>query len=170
MRPSVIGSRPLQVTFAAVLVLVAGCSNQDNPALPSAPEPAASALVTEPGIPIEVREDADQVGVLDAIKLNGASLEGRNIKVSVSYSGGCETHTIRALASTCMRASYPGQVYVYLQHDAAGDDCEKLIREEIAFDVTPLLEFFNIQNPEDRFYIRVITPDAETRPLVLIEP
>jgi hypothetical protein len=170
MRPSF--SSPLHAALPVWLVLFTGCGSADPPTRPSIPEPAAVVQTVEPGIPIEVREDAIQVGMMDPISLHAATREGMNIKVSVSYRGG-ETHRVRALAGTCFYASYPGQIYVFLQHDAAGDASEELVEQEIAYDMRPVFEYFDVENQP--FYLRVITPsfrdqDPNGSRMVLIEP
>jgi hypothetical protein len=170
MRPS----RLVPAIFLTLFVFTTGCGSEDPPTRPS-PEPAAAATQVAPGIPIEVREDADRVGMLDPITLHAASREGMNVNVTVSYRGG-ETHVVRALASTCVRLSYPPQVFVYLQHDAAGDASDGLVEQELAYDLRPIIEYQRAQGwAIEPFYVRVITPAyGDNSPSgsksVLIEP
>ena len=156
MRPSNIASRPLHALVAAMLLGFTGCGSDDPPSRPS--------LSIEPGVPVEVREDADQVGMMDPINLEAASREGTNLKVIVSY-GGCQVHAIRALVDTGIRESYPATIYVYLQHDGGGERCEKLLRQELSYDVRPIFELMKSQGLEGQpFSARVITPAVLTDP------
>src|SRR5262245_38818027 len=109
-------SRSLHMAFLATLVLFTGCGSDDPPTRADTP--------VEPGIPVEVRADANQVGLKDPILLDQASQDGMNLKVKVSY-GGCyhAFHPVRALASTAIFETYPLTIDVYLQHDGQGEMC-----------------------------------------------
>ena len=159
MRPSSIRSRSIHVLILGALLFLIGCGDEDSPTRP----PAANAPV-EPGTPVEVREDAREAGLLDPITLQAASREGINLKVNVSY-GGCEVHTIRALASTGILASDPATIDIYLQHDGNPVDCEMLLRQELSFDVRPIFDFMESQGMGGQpFSARVMTPAALTDP------
>ncbi|HET9253460.1 MAG TPA: hypothetical protein VFP58_15205 [Candidatus Eisenbacteria bacterium] len=166
MHRPVTTSRSLHTLFAAMLFLVPGCG-EDPPTRP----PAANVSV-EPGTPVEIRDDADQVGMMDPITLEAASREGTNLKVTVSY-GGCRVHRIRALVDTGIRESYPVTIYVYLQHDDDGERCAMAIRQELSYDARPIFDWLKSQGIE-RFSARVITPAVLTDPSasmrVLFEP
>jgi len=142
--------------FLATLILLTGCGSDDPPTRPSTP--------VVPGTPVEVREDAREVGLLDPITLHAASREGTNLKVLVTY-GGCRVHTVRALASTGILASYPATIDIYLQHDRNGENCDMLLRQELSFDVRPIFDWMESQGLKDQpFSARVMTPAVLTDP------
>lgn len=156
MRPSNIASRSLRALFAALLLGFTACGKDDPPSRP--------ALPIEPGVPVEMREDADQVGMMDPIDLHAASRVGTNLNVTVMY-GGCRNHTIRALASTHPRESYPLTIYVYLQHDDNGELCSMAIQEDLSYDMRPIYEWMKSQGlGSGPFFARVITPAVKTDP------
>ena len=162
MRPSSLASRSIRLLILCMSLILIGCGDEDSPTRP----PAANVLV-EPGTPVEVREDAREAGLLDPITLHAASREGTNLKVKVSY-GGCEVHTIRALASTGILASYPATIDIYLQHDRPAVDCDKLLTQELSFDVRPIYEYMESQGMGGQpFSARVMTPAALTDPTTI---
>jgi hypothetical protein len=164
MRPSHIAIRSIHALLTATLLMFTGCGDDDPPTRP----PASNTV--EPGTPVEIREDADEVGLLDPITLEAASREGTNLKVTVSY-GGCRIHTIRALVDTGIRASYPATIYIYLQHDGGGERCEMALRQELSYDVRPIFEMMEAQGLGGQpFSARVITPAPSGSMRVLFEP
>ena len=169
MRPSSIAPRSIRLLILSMLFILIGCGDEDSPTRP----PTANVPV-EPGTPVEVREDAREAGLLDPITLHAASREGTNLKVTVSY-GGCEVHTIRALASTGVLASYPATIDIYLQHDRPEVDCDMLLQQELSFDVRPVFDFMEAKGMGGQpFSAKVMTPAALTDPTkikrVLFQP
>ena len=67
-------------------------------------------------------------------------MENDTLTVTVSYSGGCETHdvTLVAFPSDILPESYPVHLDVVLAHNAHGDACEAYLTEIYAFDLTPI--------------------------------
>lgn len=60
------------------------------------------------------------------------------LKVEVTYGGGCKDHEFVLIGSNVFMESDPVQTKVVLSHNANNDLCEKLILEELEFDLSPL--------------------------------
>ena len=164
MRLSITTPRSTLSLLTALFLACTGCGNDDPPT-----RPPTGNVAVQPGTPVEIREDAAQVGRMDPITLDAASREGTNLNVTVMYSG-CKTHTIRALVTPCVFETYPVTIDVYLQHDANGERCDMTFRQELSFDVRPILEWLESEGsmPES-FSARVITPDPSGSKRVLFE-
>lgn len=65
-------------------------------------------------------------------------IENDTLTLTVSYSGGCETHDFTLVTDGSFMESYPVQLLVTLTHDANDDPCEAYPRDSYAFDLTPL--------------------------------
>jgi hypothetical protein len=157
--------RILVVCILAALCSALACSSEKNVTAPIPPAPPT----TGSGPPIEIRQDAFAYGFLAAVTIRSARLEGRTLRLSVSYAGGCSTHAFAAIGATGFLASYPAQLTVFLRHDAGGDSCDATILDDLSFDVTPAIELFRACNGADGpFYLRIITPpDRAASTLVL---
>jgi hypothetical protein len=164
--------RVLVVCIMAALSSVFACSSEKNVTapVPSAPSPSASTPPAGSGPPIEIREDAFVYGFLAPVTIRSARLEGRTLRLEVSYAGGCSTHTFAVIGGTRFLSSYPAQYPVVLRHDDAGDPCDSTVLDELSFDVTPAVELFHACNGADGpFYLDIITPpDRTIRAQVLI--
>ncbi|WP_435018025.1 hypothetical protein TA3x_005664 [Tundrisphaera sp. TA3] len=60
------------------------------------------------------------------------------LKVDVTYSGGCERHDFELVWSGNYLLSLPPQAVMKLVHRANGDECERLVRETLVFDLLDL--------------------------------
>ena len=78
----------------------------------------------------------------DPYELNAATIMGDTLTVTVSYSGGCETHQFTLVASNVFLESYPVQLGASLAHDANGDTCERWVTEDWDFDLTPIKRMY----------------------------
>ncbi|MEM1125014.1 MAG: hypothetical protein AAGI71_00060 [Bacteroidota bacterium] len=89
---------------------------------------------------VQLLTDSVDVGTLvgDAYWIEEAGIEGDSLRLRVSHSGGCRTHTFALYSTGPVYFSDPPQADVFLAHDADGDLCEALIGEDLAFDLTPL--------------------------------
>ncbi len=168
--------RILVVCILAVLSSALACSSEKNvtapipPAPPSTLPPTASDPPTASGPPIEIRENAFAYGFLAPVTIRRARLEGRTLRLEVSYVGGCSTHTFAAVCDTRYLASYPPQYGVFLRHDDAGDSCKTIILDDLSFDVTPVAELHRACTGTDGpLYLRIMSPpDRTAYTLVLI--
>lgn len=58
----------------------------------------------------------------------------------MSYGGGCGDHTFQACWNGAVAKSMPPQATIELRHAGHGDACEAWVTEELAIDVSSLLE------------------------------
>lgn len=70
--------------------------------------------------------------------IENARIEGNHLILLVSYSGGCEKHDFRLLFNGNYMKSMPPKAELFLLHDANGDACRSLIKEEITVDISAL--------------------------------
>ena len=77
--------------------------------------------------------DINEVG--DSINILNASIEGNNLTLEVSYSGGCETHEFKLIGSPMIAKSLPPIRSIVLVHLGKGDACRQLITEKLSFDI-----------------------------------
>ena len=77
--------------------------------------------------------DINEVG--DSINILNASVEGNNLIIEVSYSGGCETHEFKLIGSPMVAKSLPPIRSIVLVHLGKGDACRQLITEKLSFDI-----------------------------------
>ena len=82
--------------------------------------------------------EADDSFGNDEFALNSAMIVEDTLEISVSYSGGCETHKLTLIASEQFLESFPVQLHVSLAHNAMGDTCEAYLTEDYHFDLTPI--------------------------------
>ena len=85
----------------------------------------------------------------DPYELSAATIMGDTLTVTVSYSGGCETHRFTLVASNVFLESYPVQLGASLAHDANGDSCERWVTEDWDFDLTPIKRMYQDAYRED---------------------
>jgi hypothetical protein len=77
--------------------------------------------------------DINEVG--DSINILNASVEGNNLIIEVSYSGGCETHEFKLIGSPMIAKSLPPIRSIVLVHLGKGDACRQLVTEKLSFDI-----------------------------------
>jgi hypothetical protein len=155
----------LVVFIIAVLFSPLACSSEKKVTAPAPPAPSPVASDPDPGNgpPIEIREDAFAYGFLAPVTIRSARLEGRTLRLEVSYAGGCSTHTFAVIGGTHYLSSYPAQYPVVLRHDDGGDQCDSTIVDDLSFDVTPVVEMFRAcLGADEPFYFRIITPPDRT--------
>lgn len=81
----------------------------------------------------------------DPFTMNGASIDGDELTIGVSYPGGCRDHRFTLYMQPVFAESDPARAHLYLTHDGNGDDCEALISERITFDVREIAELYREQ-------------------------
>ena len=142
--------------FASALALsfAVGCSSDKNPVAP---------IIN--ATPIEIRSDAATYGTLGGFTLESAEIAGKILRLRVSYSGGCATHTFAAAAQSRFLSSYPAQLPLYIRHDGGNDPCLAIVHETLTFDVTPAI---SLHGPGP-FYLLIMTPGATEHPKVLVQ-
>ena len=85
-------------------------------------------------------DDIQQIEIKqDHLNIKSVTINRNQIHLVVEYGGGCETHEFKLYGfSGLARGIFPTEAKLYLSHNANGDLCKVLIREELVFDLTPL--------------------------------
>jgi hypothetical protein len=78
----------------------------------------------------------------DAVLLDSLSRDGELLSATVTFSGGCESHTIDLVAWGGWMESFPVQVRALLAHDDRGDPCDGILTQEVMFDLSPLRQAY----------------------------
>ncbi len=84
-----------------------------------------------------IGDAGDRFGT-DEYTLNSATITEDTLNISVSYSGGCETHQFTLVVSETFLESFPVQLHAFLAHNANGDTCEAYPTDNYRFDLTPI--------------------------------
>ena len=74
------------------------------------------------------------------------SLTGNVLNLSVSYSGGCETHDFVLCWDEMYIKTQPMKIELYLSHNANNDTCEAWETETLDYDLTPVPLHYNNAN------------------------
>lgn len=74
----------------------------------------------------------------DAYELGEIEIEDDVLKIEVRYAGGAEEHLFALYWNGIMLRSYPGQIHVFLKHDAQDDMAEAYLTRTLEFDLTTL--------------------------------
>ena len=116
---------PAACATLLVLLAPAGCGEPRTPGEPTpvsvgradgtAPAPSQAGRVVVAGTDTTLEND-DYV-------LNGATITGDTLTVSVSYSGGCRRHVFTLVIAASFVESSPLRLPAVLRHDANGDTC-----------------------------------------------
>jgi len=80
----------------------------------------------------------DPIPPSDPFTLNSAAINGDNLELSVTYSGGCESHDFDLCWSGLVMTSLPPQVNISLIHENNNDSCDALPTEALSFDLSSL--------------------------------
>lgn len=75
----------------------------------------------------------------DPVFIHEAFVDGNCLQIKISYSGGCEAHTIDLAYMHPWVASSTNIPTFEIRHDANGDLCEAFFTKEFRFDLTPLI-------------------------------
>lgn len=87
---------------------------------------------------------------MDPFTLKHVSLEGAIMKLGVNYSGGCHSHEFRLFMSPpVFQESFPVQAKLWLQHENDDDPCDAIVSDELAFDISPILDLYRKQYGKD---------------------
>jgi len=75
----------------------------------------------------------------DPVFIHDAFVDGNCLQIKLSYSGGCQEHTIDLARMHPWTASSTTIPTFEIRHNANGDLCEALFTKELRFDFTPLI-------------------------------
>ncbi len=81
--------------------------------------------------------DPDDVQI-DPFEINETRVTGDILTLSVSYSGGCQSHQLKLYSTRAVMESLPPQASAWLSHNGNGDMCEAYITEEVTFNLSEL--------------------------------
>jgi hypothetical protein len=95
----------------------------------------------------------------DSFDLDKVSVNGNNIEVTVSYSGGCTKHSFKVVWDEKVTNTNPPRINLVILHDSGGDNCKAYITEILSFSLSDLtagaaggnagIDVFSGFNPHD---------------------
>ena len=100
-------------------------------------------VIADPGV-----NEPDQ-WVNDEYQLDGATIAGDTLTISVAYGGGCKDHQFTLIASDAFMESDPVQLSVSIVHNANLDFCERWVEETYHFDLTPIKTIYQEAYKQD---------------------
>ncbi len=81
----------------------------------------------------EVRVEMGFDKKTDAYSIEEAFVEGPDLHLKVSYTGGCEDHVFELFTDGLIMKSLPPKQRFFLKHHAQEDSCETVITENLVF-------------------------------------
>jgi hypothetical protein len=100
----------------------------------------------------------------DMLNVNSISLNRDELKLNISYSGGCKEHAVELYALKEIQKSNPAQVTLLLSHNSNGDMCEAYITKTVPFDLNVLKSYLkSVHNINDKALLVIYDPSG--RPL-----
>ncbi len=91
-------------------------------------QPTSELLVAQIGKP----------AVSESCTIQGASINGNILRITVSYIGGCEEHQFELIGNPNIAKSLPPIRSIELVHKSNGDACKKKIEETLRFNLANL--------------------------------
>jgi hypothetical protein len=83
---------------------------------------------------------------LDAFRLNSADIKGRYLVMAVTHGGGCMDHEYELFMSpAAFMESFPVQAALYLRHNGNNDPCDAVLKQDLIFDVSEIVELYKRQ-------------------------
>jgi len=128
------------ITFAILLLaLISACGNRKKKK--QNPEQAVeqtNKYTTEKGSTVWVMlAELTAEMPSDAFTLIDVHVDDMNkLHITAEYSGGCKPHEFKILGSKAILKSLPAQRPIVITHNANGDECRSIIREEILVDIS----------------------------------
>jgi hypothetical protein len=74
----------------------------------------------------------------DPFTIDNAVVDGDNLVLYVSYSGGCKTHVFEAFASDVYMKSMPPKIGVFIAHENNEDLCKAVVSDTLTFDLSTI--------------------------------
>jgi len=75
----------------------------------------------------------------DPFELGDVVINGNQVSVTVSYSGGCKPHTFEIIWDEVVASTNPPQINLIILHDSNDDNCEAYITETLVFELEELV-------------------------------
>lgn len=74
----------------------------------------------------------------DPMTISSVQINGNDMIIEVTYSGGCGEHSFQVIGSSTIAKSLPPVRSIQLVHNANKDECEKMIIQKIKVDISEL--------------------------------
>jgi hypothetical protein len=71
----------------------------------------------------------------DPFTISSVTISGKNIEISISFSGGCNEHNFKLVGSEAISKSLPPQRSIVLIHQNNADTCKKLVEKKLIFNI-----------------------------------
>lgn len=84
----------------------------------------------------ELVKDFENMGESANVNILNVNVEGNLMKLSISYSGGCEKHTFKLIGSEAIQKSLPPKRGIMLYHNSNNDSCREMKEENLIFDIS----------------------------------
>ncbi len=122
------------------------------------PEPNTQKIVDR----IIIIEDFHSLEISsDSANIDSVKISNFTLKIYVSYSGGCLEHGFQLYAENSFAESAIPQAYLYLAHDARGDNCEAFIHEALQFDLQPLTDrYIDLYRGSGPMILQIFPPES----------
>ena len=143
------------VVLAGLLALMA-CGRNETALAPD--DFAATSLTGELRGKILLVESVDSPAWSDdPLTIDGVTIDGDTLSVTVQYGGGCRRHALQPIAETTFMESWPVQVRARIAHNAGGDQCRALITRQLFIDLSPLKTLYqaSYQSPHGKIQLRL---------------
>jgi hypothetical protein len=111
------------------VLLTAACNNDPSAPMTGADQPGRASV--DFGVSPERFS-------LDPYQIAEATVTGDTLRVTVTHGGGCRKHEYGFVVYSGWMESFPVQVRAVILHNANGDNCKALLRNELRFDLSPL--------------------------------
>ena len=82
----------------------------------------------------------------DSFTIDTAFIDEDLLRLTVSYEGGCEKHRFTLYSTGPIIETHPPATDAWLSHDARRDTCQRAVREELDFDLSPLKTEFDLNS------------------------
>ncbi len=112
---------PNIISILCLLVLINGCATHSKN--------STNQLTIENATLGDISEKSDP------FTISNVSLSGKNLKINITFSGGCKEHNFKLLGSEAISKSLPPQRSIVLIHQSNGDACKKLVEKTLTFNV-----------------------------------
>lgn len=116
----------------AMILLINACNSQltENPQ----EKDSDILILRDQGTYESVLLDLEQDKInSDGFQLHEVNVLNQELKIKVSYGGGCEAHNFQIIWPEIITMIYPPDISVVLMHDNNGDTCEAYFTETLSF-------------------------------------
>jgi hypothetical protein len=143
----------MRVLFLSVMALSltfsSSCGNKKKNKLKSETVQEKGTYKTSNGSVVRVfLADLNEKIPSDAFTVIDVHVDDLNkLHLTVEYSGGCKPHEFKIIGSKSILKSFPAQRPVLIVHNANGDECRSIVRDEILVDISEF-SYTKVQDSE----------------------